>query len=53
MTKGKVGVGKRVHWIVRTERLSTGELWAVSACGWCGLYESVVMEEVSCRECLK
>lgn len=51
--KGRIGVAKRVHRIVRSEKLSTGELWGVSACGWAGLCEVVITEEISCQACLR
>jgi hypothetical protein len=48
--RGRIGVGRQVHVIKRSERIEDG-IWAVSPCGWAGLCKFVVTEDVTCQKC--
>lgn len=50
MMAGRIGIGKRVHWIVK---YAVPSRWGVARCGWAG--EATLMADgvVSCLECVR
>lgn len=49
--RGRIGMGKRTHWIEQKASLKTGEKWGVALCGWAGLLVEEEREGIKCEMC--
>ncbi len=48
--RATIGVARRVHIVAKRKKLTTGEWWASSLCGWAGLAQPTG-DTVTCMRC--